>query len=564
MRNLKKYYTVLAALLVFIASNSAEATDVKIGVFISGLGSNGWQKTELPTAWKGTVFDKVINLDQEINRLRTDGLAKINQQSYMKLNFADKIRAEAAKYRIPGQQITVHVVLIGHSVVGGYVSRYIASRYEELGLKTIKDPISGLLQVTLNVSAVTVGTPHQGVALSAVSVEPKSGYVNVQPVLDRFSTELTAGLNEDIYAFGGFGLLQDIAAFFRANWNPVNWVIGIFTDPDAIADDLDEIADYRKILNQVGPDYLEPRLKKAGDIIGDVSNTRVLDYSLKSAISPDLGPLSQRGFVINELNRGPNPVFYRSVLGAEKYPVPTRFSSEILNVDYELSVPIVGTLASFNDEREFVDTFDNARWFAKAQKNLWWFAHEVAYYSSRWTVLWKRKAANRKKDRMKRRSNNWGRTRAALDNIDRYWARAINSYRYETRTGTRQVYDPYKCTTGGGKDPYALKTENINLLIPVQDPNCDPWRNETYTYTVQIPLKNDGVSAPKYDLWNAGDQLNSSSDNNFYYSDLGDGGYNHLELRRHKRQYRQGANRKGDLAEPMLQTKNWLEEKVLN
>ena len=90
------------------------------------------------------------------------------------------------------------------------------------------------------------------------------------------------------------------------------------------------------------------------------------------------------------------------------------------------------------------------------------------------------------------------------------------------------------------------------------------WRNETYTYTVQIPLKNDGVSAPKYDLWNAGDQLNSSSDNNFYYSDLGDGGYNHLELRRYKRQYKQGSNRKGDLAEPMRDTRDWLTGTVLD
>jgi hypothetical protein len=44
----------------------------------------------------------------------------------------------------------------------------------------------------------------------------------------------------------------------------------------------------------------------------------------------------------------------------------------------------------------------------------------------------------------------------------------------------------------------------------------------------------------------------------FYYSDLGDGGYNHLELRRYKRQYKQGANRKGDLAEPMRDTRDWL------
>ena len=81
---------------------------------------------------------------------------------------------------------------------------------------------------------------------------------------------------------------------------------------------------------------------------------------------------------------------------------------------------------------------------------------------------------------------------------------------------------------------------------------------------MQVPLKNDGLSAPQLALWNANDGLNSTSDNNFYYSDTGDGGYNHLELRRYKRQYKQGANRKGDLAEPMRQTEEWLKRDVLN
>ena len=80
---------------------------------------------------------------------------------------------------------------------------------------------------------------------------------------------------------------------------------------------------------------------------------------------------------------------------------------------------------------------------------------------------------------------------------------------------------------------------------------------------IKLIIGNASICAPKYGLWNAGDQLNSSSDNNFYYSDLGDGGYNHLELRRYKRQYKQGANRKGDLAEPMRQTELWLKNEVL-
>ena len=68
------------------------------------------------------------------------------------------------------------------------------------------------------------------------------------------------------------------------------------------------------------------------------------------------------------------------------------------------------------------------------------------------------------------------------------------------------------------------------------------------------------------------DNVYSESSNNFYYDDSGDGGYatgirplagNHLEIRRVKRLYTQGANKKGDLAIPMRQTKEWLENIVL-
>tara|TARA_R110002124_G_scaffold251749_1_gene416986 strand:- start:684 stop:932 length:249 start_codon:yes stop_codon:yes gene_type:complete len=68
------------------------------------------------------------------------------------------------------------------------------------------------------------------------------------------------------------------------------------------------------------------------------------------------------------------------------------------------------------------------------------------------------------------------------------------------------------------------------------------------------------------------DNVYSESSNNFYYDDSGDGGYatgirplagNHLEIRRVKRLYTQGANKKGDLAIPMQRTRDWLVEDVI-
>ncbi len=84
-----------------------------------------------------------------------------------------------------------------------------------------------------------------------------------------------------------------------------------------------------------------------------------------------------------------------------------------------------------------------------------------------------------------------------------------------------------------------------------------------YNYVATIPLKNDGVTTPNHSTWNKNDNVYSESSNNFYYDDSGDGGYNHLEIRRAKRLYTQGANKKGDLAIPMQQTKDWIREDIL-
>ena len=71
---------------------------------------------------------------------------------------------------------------------------------------------------------------------------------------------------------------------------------------------------------------------------------------------------------------------------------------------------------------------------------------------------------------------------------------------------------------------------------------------------------------------NKNDNIYSTTDNNFYHDDSGDGGYakgirplagNHLEIRRVKRLYTQGANKKGDLAIPMQRTRDWLVEDVI-
>ena len=148
------------------------------------------------------------------------------------------------------------------------------------------------------------------------------------------------------------------------------------------------------------------------------------------------------------------------------------------------------------------------------------------------------------------------------------WGTLINANKYEQRSGTRRVYDPTICREGGrGPAPvlYAYAAEGT-IITHFEDggENCDPFRYESFSYVAKIPLKNDGVTTPDHSTWNKNDALYSNSDNNFYYDDPGDGGYNHLELARYKRTYTEGANRKGDLAIPMRQTEIWLKNVVLN
>ena len=55
----------------------------------------------------------------------------------------------------------------------------------------------------VNFVCVTVGTPHQGVGLSAISVEPRSGFTNIAPTLETFRTDINAGISEDVSVLGG-------------------------------------------------------------------------------------------------------------------------------------------------------------------------------------------------------------------------------------------------------------------------------------------------------------------------------------------------------------------------
>jgi len=556
-------------------SNTEKAQPItyNVGVLISTIGSQGWRQTTIPEEWKGTIFDDIIILDDQSFKMKQAGMSALRNNNTVKSKMANDLKSQLQTIASGKNIVTVNVVFMGHSVLGGYLARTFASVPETFGLDEIVDQVTfGLIDV--NVAAITFGTPHQGVGLSAVSVEPRSGFTNIAPTLNYFKTEMQAGLTEDVASSAAIRYVFRGNGFFGSMFGTVaggGFDIYCFFDPAYCRGNVyTPLEDFK----QVGVDYIDAAFISAQSLIGNKLSSitgqdvpdplnAAFDYGLKELLKPDLGDGDQ-GLIIDQINALPDPEFYRNVFGAEKYPVPARVTSEISVIDIE---PIRLLGLSFDDEAEFNSSFSNAKYFAKVQKDTWWTKHQVTYVLCQGLIFGARKRCNAKKDRHKRRSRNWGRTERAMANIDGTWGTLINANKYEQRTGYRQIYDPSICEGGGGGIipvfyKYA-KAENIDMLFDEGDEYCDPYRYESYNYVAKIPLKNDGITTPNHSTWNKNDNIYSTTDNNFYHNDSGDGGYNHLEIRRVKRLYTQGANKKGDLAIPMQRTKEWLEQDVL-
>lgn len=100
---------------------------------------------------------------------------------------------------------------------------------------------------------------------------------------------------------------------------------------------------------------------------------------------------------------------------------------------------------------------------------------------------------------------------------------------------------------------------NIDELI---DEPCSSNPGGEYHYRteiVQVADKNDGVVNIHSVLWSKGDSF--IGDHNQYFDDVpADGGYNHFELRNHKRAYTlPGQFTKGDLNPSMEEVRKWID-----
>jgi hypothetical protein len=86
------------------------------------------------------------------------------------------------------------------------------------------------------------------------------------------------------------------------------------------------------------------------------------------------------------------------------------------------------------------------------------------------------------------------------------------------------------------------------------------------TIEYDVPTKNDVLIGPEYAVWSPGQSPTNANGINYYYDDVPTvGGYNHFELRRHRRAYTlpnpAGGNyfTKGvDTADPMAEAAEWI------
>ena len=502
------FRTIILLLALFgltagLANDSHAQTRKTYALFISGYGEGVWTDSGTPQDWKNRgIIDDYAILDGVVTS-RLDQLSNIEVYSVSDLRTYLGSRTDELIYDLTSLYVkgANADVIVVGHSAGGFLARALTSIVDNYGI-----PLAyGHGNWKPNILTVTLATPHQG-----ARVFNKSG-------------STTAGIID--------GWVSTVERPTGDRCRGVTWYLSLtnrsaLDQVRALGGQLDEAS---KLL-QYGAGYF------------DGSN----------AIVPYASALKPGGRIVRGVNRLPNPSDYLSVYGAEKSRTIVRLASEL---------PFAGSYQG--NEKSIYGDYEDLRKYYAAQRDCW-NAAAAAYYSSIF-LSWKGPGARKK-------ANRWKEGERRLKAVDDMWVDAIDSYFTETRTGTRQVqvcYPSYR--GGGGATPILLSQDEIPGLREQQAAlrECSryesPYRYETYTYTVRVETKNDGIMGPQYGTWKKSQMSNfntnatgSGSNGNAYYSDVpSDGGYNHMEIRRSKRAYSTSAFKKGDQAPPFRGIESW-------
>jgi len=366
---------------------------------------------------------------------------------------------------------------------------------------------------TLNIKAITtIGTPSQGANPAHLSITGQPGFINVAPQIATFRN-----------------LVQDPLTVIHSSVA----LITSFIDGDALSQLENAPTILDDVFNKLNEYATISENIPAKDVIGRLD-----------AFNPDPKSLI---FQINS-SQTLKPTHVRSIIGSEKQFTPVRAANEVYE---ELNTTEVATLSNFKKIRDFYKTNADA-----------WHATNIIYQTPWGGFNFKAAASARKK------RDRWKKGLTELNNIDTRWGSIIDAY----------TYTPYEdvilipsgtCDGGPGGGPGGVWS--IQESVNPDDYTCvngTLYEIQVIRWYNKIVTKNDGLLTPESCVWDPGSSL-TDNPKNHYYDDVPDeGGYNHFELKRYKRNYElKDKDNKiifsvGDYAPPMRQAAIWIRDEV--
>ncbi len=499
MKNLKSLFLLMFLIIQFnlYAENYA--------LFIHGFGGD-----EGSWANSGTIAElkEVGIIKDAINKNYIE--SQVEDESYIQNTFITPMI-------IMGGSPNDKWVIIGHSM-GGLLARALEQSLQNSSINVV--------------GVLTISTPHQGArvahaSLSVSATQSIHGQYNPAPIMADFKNKIQNAFDNRSSRVDFFASIY----YWEDIWSSILWD----------SDDCDICKLYAL------PQYLDEAWKFAEDYIAlaEISNAFQL--------------IGTNGSIIKDINSIATQAQYRSVMGAERYPVSMRFGSTFNEV------------SGSTNEDEMYDAYIGA-------KDYMWATYEyykaLAITNNILLCIPSFGFACESTYRARRRRDKWDKAIKAWDDIDSYWGQAINSYEVTQAYITSynlKCEDIYGYYGGGDADE---DFADYDWDIYFRETACtgvweDDWAKERTYYDVITATKNDGLIRPQEARWNKNDSwipdnhIAMHAQNNYYYGDkdIDERGYNHNELRDFKRKY---SPRKGGKSVPWRDIQSWLENEVLN
>lgn len=375
-----------------------------------------------------------------------------------------------------GNPVTDQWIIVAHSL-GGIVARELYPNFRAAGFNIV--------------AIVSVGGPVQGTSATDVNTSFISQRLDdmKEKIEDaqRYESPLIGGIIDALDLINGTQNAEIISSI-----------------PDYIAEARDSALGYSEDIIRYQVNSL---IGVGGSVIEDINS-------------------------YNKNNPAQHPPNYLSIIGAEKAKAPIRIAGQIYTNEEDLKNE-VKMVKRLNDLRNKYFQLHEDLYHINFNIN---YAENLACRATlNWFDLWNKCQHHEdafKRDRQRREL--WKTAKQEIDQIDNIWSTIINSFRIVTNT--YQEYIP-PCLSGNEDDNPGFPGWDgpqapVDFLCS-ENPNGEYIISEV---SISLPDKHDGVVNIQSVLWSEGDAL--SDDFNEYFSDIPhDGGYNHFELRNHKRVY---------------------------